>query len=107
MKSNARGRRFLVNGIYELNQGKFTKKDIDLIVSQTFQMIRKLISEGKTVVLMDFGSFSLLNRKPRLGVKPGTFERFPIPAKRVIKFKTSLYSERMLNNIGGTNAESN
>ena len=39
--------------------------------------------------LKNFGSFKILNKKPRLGRNPKTKEKFIISARKMLTFKTS------------------
>jgi len=45
------------------------------------------IEEGERVTLVGFGSFSLVDRAPRLGRNPKTGETVPIPPRRAVKFR--------------------
>lgn len=44
------------------------------------------MEEGERVNLVGFGSFSVVNRAPRLGRNPKTGEQIVIPPRRGIKF---------------------
>nr|WP_320011644.1 HU family DNA-binding protein [uncultured Desulfobulbus sp.] len=45
------------------------------------------MKEGKRVTLVGFGSFSVVDRAPRIGRNPKTGETVPIPSRRVVKFR--------------------
>ncbi|MBM9613398.1 HU family DNA-binding protein [Desulfobulbus rhabdoformis] len=45
------------------------------------------MKEGKRVTLVGFGSFSVVDRAPRMGRNPKTGETVPIPSRRVVKFR--------------------
>lgn len=45
------------------------------------------MQEGKRVTLVGFGSFSVVDRAPRIGRNPKTGETVPIPSRRVVKFR--------------------
>ncbi|HFQ91044.1 MAG TPA: HU family DNA-binding protein, partial [Desulfobulbus sp.] len=45
------------------------------------------IQEGERVTLVGFGSFSLVERAPRVGRNPKTGERVCIPPRRAVKFR--------------------
>ena len=45
------------------------------------------MEEGERVTLVGFGSFSIVERAPRLGRNPKTGESVPIPPRRAVKFR--------------------
>ncbi len=45
------------------------------------------MKDGKRVTLIVFGSFSVVDRAPRIGRNPKTGESVPIPQRRVVKFR--------------------
>jgi len=45
------------------------------------------MKDGKRVTLVGFGSFSVVERAPRIGRNPKTGETVPIPSRRVVKFR--------------------
>jgi len=45
------------------------------------------MEEGERVTLVGFGSFSIVERAPRLGRNPKTGEAIPIPPRRAVKFR--------------------
>ena len=49
--------------------------------------VSKALKQKKQVVLTGFGTFSVLQRKSRIGVNPSTGTKMTIPAKTVAKFK--------------------
>ncbi|MGB8468038.1 MAG: HU family DNA-binding protein [Candidatus Babeliales bacterium] len=50
-------------------------------------IVSDALKKGKSVVLTDFGTFSILKRKARSGVNPATGKKMQIPSKKVPKFK--------------------
>jgi DNA-binding protein HU-beta len=66
---------------------KLTKAQAQVAVKATLSTIKKTVSKKKeSVQLTDFGTFKVVKRKARNGVKPGTTERIKIPAKNVVRF---------------------
>jgi len=65
-----------------------TQKNARDVVDAVTDAIKKALSKGEKVTLVDFGTFQVLNRKARRGRNPQTGERIQIPAKKVPKFKT-------------------
>ena len=45
------------------------------------------MEEGERVTLVGFGSFSIVERAPRLGRNPKTGEAVPIPPRKAVKFR--------------------
>ena len=50
-------------------------------------VVGSAMKKNKPVVLTNFGTFSVLKRKARVGVNPSTGGKMQIPAKKVPKFK--------------------
>ncbi len=51
------------------------------------QTMAGAIEEGERVTLVGFGSFSVIERAPRLGRNPKTGEEIPIPSRRSVRFR--------------------
>jgi len=49
--------------------------------------LRAAMLSGKQVRLLGFGSFSVVERAPRIGRNPKTGEVVPIPPRRVVRFR--------------------
>lgn len=45
------------------------------------------MEDGERVTLVGFGSFSIVERAPRLGRNPKTGESVPIPPRKAVKFR--------------------
>ena len=45
------------------------------------------MEEGERVTLVGFGSFSIVERAPRLGRNPKTGESVPIPPRKAVKLR--------------------
>jgi len=59
------------------------KKALDAFVSATTEALKS----GDRVALVGFGSFSISERKARVGRNPQTGKEIKIAAKKVVKFK--------------------
>jgi nucleoid DNA-binding protein len=66
-----------------------TKKEAGDIVELIFSTIKDALQKQDKVVISEFGTFTLKERKPRVGRNPKTGEAVQIPAKKVVKFKPS------------------
>ncbi|MGA1839898.1 MAG: HU family DNA-binding protein [bacterium] len=49
--------------------------------------IKGALKKGENVTLIGFGTFSVANRKSRVGRNPQTGAELKIPARKVVKFK--------------------
>ena len=45
------------------------------------------LKKGNSVVLTGFGTFTVMNRKERIGVNPATGAKMKIPGRKVPKFR--------------------
>jgi nucleoid DNA-binding protein len=66
-----------------------TKKEAGDIVELIFNTIKDALQKQEKVVISEFGTFTLRERKERVGRNPKTGETVQIPAKKVVKFKAS------------------
>ena len=77
----------IVNSIYM--QIGFSKKISETLLDDIFQIILKNIIEHKKVKIAKFGTFTLRNKKQRIGRNPKTKETKIITERNVILFKPS------------------
>ena len=75
----------LVDAVKEKTE--FTKKDIEVIVSEVFNTISVALQQGDKVAIGDFGTFSVKARAERKGRNPKTQEEIVVPAAKVPAFK--------------------
>ena len=73
-----------------------TKKDAELFVNTTLDVIKKTVKKGDDVSLIGFGSFSKVRRAARMGVNPSTGEKIKIKARNLPKFKAGKAWKEML-----------
>lgn len=66
---------------------KFSKKDCAAMLDATLDSIKDAMKTGDKVLLVNFGSFYVRNRKARKGVNPKTRKPLNIPEKKVPAFK--------------------
>ena len=86
----------LINKIAERNPHLF-HRDIERIVTTIFDKITNSLSQGERVELRGFGSFSVKNRKSRVGRNPRTGEKVDVAGKTVPFFKTGKQLRDVLN----------
>jgi DNA-binding protein HU-beta len=66
---------------------ELTKKDSELFLNTTLDVIKKAVKKGEDVSLIGFGTFTKVRRKARTGINPATGEKLKIKAKNVPKFR--------------------
>ncbi len=64
-----------------------TQKDAKLAVSSVIGAISTALTNGDTVQLVGFGTFSVVQRAEKKGVNPATKQPITIPACKSVKFK--------------------
>ena len=58
------------------------------VVNTILEEIKETLSQDDRVIIRRFGTFELRAKRPRMGRNPKTGEDAPIPARRVIRFKS-------------------
>ena len=66
-----------------------TKLETIAVIDAFLAIIKYSLSYGERVELRKFGTFSLKDRKPKVGRNPKTGVVVPIPARKVPHFKPS------------------
>jgi len=69
------------------NESKLSKSAAELMVNKVFSAIAEAVKTGDKVSLLEFGTFSVVERAAREGRNPQSGEVMSIPAKKVVKFK--------------------
>lgn len=64
-----------------------SKTDAEKAIKATIESIAGELANGGSITLVGFGTFSVMERKARVGKNPRTGESIKIPAKKVPKFK--------------------
>lgn len=86
--------------IHEIAQiTKFTKKEINLIITTLIEIIITKVADNEPVALVGFGSFKLRERKSRNGINPKTKERIVIPSSRKPIFSSGKFFKDKVNNL--------
>ncbi|MFV0543978.1 integration host factor subunit beta [Marinicella pacifica] len=82
-------------------QSELSKSDVSLSVKELIQYMSTSISEGRRIEIRGFGSFTLRERKPRMGRNPKTGEPVPLGAKYAPHFKPGKdLKERVKTQVG-------
>ena len=75
----------LINAVAE--KADLSKKDAELAIGATIDVITAALKKGDKVQLVGFGSFEVKKRAARTGRNPKTKEPITIPASKVPVFK--------------------
>jgi integration host factor subunit alpha len=89
----------LVKSIWE-NTG-FPKSIFNDAVRSVFEIIKKTLQNGESVLISGFGKFSVRNKNERRGRNPKTGERMILESRRVVAFKSSLKLKDKVNGGSG------
>ena len=76
----------------------FSRKISETLLDDILQIILKNIIEHKKVKIAKFGTFTLRNKKQRIGRNPKTKETKIITERNVILFKASKEFKNYINN---------
>tara|TARA_B100001027_G_C16218943_1_gene308846 strand:- start:207 stop:500 length:294 start_codon:yes stop_codon:yes gene_type:complete len=77
----------IINSVYM--QMGFSKKIIENLIEDFLSIILEELIKNKKVKIAKFGTFTLKNKKSRVGRNPKTLEKKIISERNVIMFKPS------------------
>ena len=89
-------RKELSNKIYK-NIG-FSKRLSGKILEDFFEFIIQELIESNKLKIASFGTFSILNKRERIGRNPKTKVLAKIMSRKVVKFKASDILKKKINN---------
>tara|TARA_B100002052_G_scaffold275530_1_gene279483 strand:+ start:700 stop:1002 length:303 start_codon:yes stop_codon:yes gene_type:complete len=87
----------LVNLVYYMQIG-FSKSISENLIDEFFSIIVSNLKKEKKVKISNFGTFSIRQKKLRIGRNPKTKEEKIISARNVVLFKPSKEFKKLLNN---------
>ena len=87
----------LVNSVYM--QIGFSKQVSESLIEDFFSLIIKNLKVEKKIKISKFGTFSIREKKPRIGRNPKTKEKKSISKRNVVLFKASKEFKILLNNV--------
>jgi len=87
----------IINSIYM--QLGFSKKLIENILEDLFDILLQSLKEKGKVKVSNFGTFILRNKKQRIGRNPKTKKDAVISQRNVILFKPSRFLKDKINNV--------
>ncbi len=81
----------LINAVAE--QTNLTKNDVKKAIDVFFDMAEQKLQQGDKIVISGFGVFSVAQVSERVGRNPRTGEQVRIPARRSVRFRSSMEIE--------------
>ena len=87
----------IINSIYM--QLGYSKKLIENILEDMFEIILESLKEKGKVKISNFGTFILRHKKSRIGRNPKTKKEAVISERNVILFKPSKFLKNKINNV--------
>ena len=78
----------LINTI--ASESSVQRGEIKKIVDMLFDLTEETLKQGEKVVISGFGVFSVAEVSERIGRNPRTGEQVKIPARRNVKFRSSM-----------------
>ncbi len=76
----------LIEAVQKLSGKDATRAESTLVVGRVVEAIKLGLRRDKTVAIVDFGTFKVIERKARAGVNPQTGEKIKIKKSRTVKF---------------------
>ena len=87
----------IINSIYM--QLGFSKKLIETVLEDIFEILLDSIKEEGKVKISNFGTFILRHKKSRVGRNPKTKKEAIISERNVVLFKPSKFLKNKINNV--------
>ena len=78
-------------------QTNMTKKEVDLILTTSLELIMDTVARGETVRLVGFGSFHRHRRNKRIGSNPKNGISIEIPSSNTAKFSAGKFFKQRVN----------
>ncbi len=69
------------------NEASISKAAAEKAIGAFTDGVKNALRKGETVTLIGFGTYSVVERKARIGRNPQTGAELQIPAKKTVKFK--------------------
>lgn len=82
---------------YVADETGISKADASRIIDAVINGMFTALKDNRRVALMGFGTFNVVKRNAKNGRNPKTGESVKVPAKKVIKFKTSAELQSAIN----------
>ena len=88
-------KKMIINSIYM--QIGYSKKITENLLEEFFELILNNLIKHKKVKISKFGTFSIKEKKPRIGRNPKTKKEVLISARKVLIFKSSKELQKLVN----------
>ncbi len=75
-----------------------SKNECAKLLEDFLRTMTDCLAEGATIKITNFGSFSVRHKRSRIGRNPKTGEEAQVPARRVIRFRSSQKLKHRINN---------
>ena len=73
------------------------RAEADEAITSFLDSIKEGLKNGEKITIIGFGSFSVVERKARMGRNPQTGEEIEIPAKKTVKFNPAVKLKEEVN----------
>ena len=85
----------IINGVYE-SLG-LSKSQARRVVEQVFEIMKRTLEEGDSLLVSGFGKFMVKDKRSRRGRNPQTKKDLQLRARKVVVFKTSGVLRKKMN----------
>jgi len=75
----------------------YTKTQVRITINAFIEVLTQALANKKSVMLQDFGSFSIIKKKNRKGTNPTTHESIEIQGSYGVKFKVGKFLKEKVN----------
>ncbi len=99
MANNSVTRNTLVEALNQ--EVGLSRNECGELLEDVLKTVTDRLAEGTTVMITNFGSFSVRHKGPRMGRNPKTGEEAPIPARRVVVFRPAKKLRHWVNHSEG------
>ena len=84
----------LVNSVSEMTG--ISKSDTKKTFEAMIEAIGAEMQKNGNVIILGFGTFSVKDKAARMSIHPQTMQPLELPAKKVVRFKPSIYLNNLL-----------
>jgi len=84
----------LVNSVSETTG--MSKSDTRKTLEAIIEAISAEMQKNEKVIILGFGTFSVKDKAARRSIHPQTMQPLELPAKKVVRFKPSIYLNNLL-----------
>ena len=79
-----------------------SEKDAATLLDWFFELLKTTLQQGESIMIFNFGTFTVRRKNPRPGRNPKTGEPIMIAARRVVTFRAS---SRVKDEVNGVPAD--